>query len=89
MANFTRPRPNGVLRILTLNTWYVPPLEDRTREIAAWIDAVNPHIACLQEVRKAADGASLADCLAEHAPENGVSHMGGDSIATVYLPEML
>ena len=65
MANFTRPRPNGVLRILTLNTWYVPPLEDRTREIAAWIDAVNPHIACLQEVRKAADGESLADCLAE------------------------
>ena len=53
MAKFTRP--DDVLRILTLNTWYVPPLEDRTREMAAWIDAVDPHIACLQDIRKEAD----------------------------------
>ena len=63
MANFTRP--DDVLRILTLNTWYVPPLEDRTREMAAWIDAVDPHIACLQEIRKEADKATVADCLAK------------------------
>ena len=63
MANF--PRPNDVLRVLTLNTWYLPPLEDRAREIAAWIDAVDPHIACLQEVRKEGDKATLADILAD------------------------
>ena len=30
MANFTRP--DNILRVLTLNTWYVPPLEERARE---------------------------------------------------------
>ena len=63
MAKFTRP--DDVLRILTLTTWDVPPLEDRTRERAAGIDAVDPHIACLQEIRKEADKATVADCLAK------------------------
>ena len=63
MANLSRP--NDVLRVLTLNTWYLPPLEDRAREIAAWVDAVDPHIACLQEVRKEGDKATLADILAD------------------------
>jgi endonuclease/exonuclease/phosphatase family metal-dependent hydrolase len=65
VAKFTQPRPDDVLRVLTLNTWYVPPLEDRTREMVAWIDAVNPHVVCLQEVRQTEDGRSLADSLAE------------------------
>ena len=63
MANFARP--DNVLRVLTLNTWYVPPLEERAREMAAWIDAIDPHIACLQEVRKDGDKASFADVLAD------------------------
>ena len=58
-------RPDNVLRVLTLNTWYVPPLEERAQEIAAWIDAIDPHIACLQEVRKEGDKASFADVLAD------------------------
>ena len=63
MANFTRPI--DVLRVMTLNTWFLPPLDDRGREMAAWIDTVDPHIVCLQEVRKRADKATLADLLAE------------------------
>ena len=65
MAKFTRPRPVDVLRILTLNTWFLPPLKDRRLEMIAWINAVDPHIVCLQEVRQEADEATLAHRLAE------------------------
>jgi endonuclease/exonuclease/phosphatase family metal-dependent hydrolase len=63
-SKFTRLA--GVLRVFTLNTWFRPPLENRRKEIAAWIDAAEPHLVCLQEVRKIEGEATLADWLAEH-----------------------
>jgi len=58
-------RPDNVLRVLTLNSWFVPPLEERAREMTAWIDAIDPHIVCLQEVRKDGDKPSIAEVLAD------------------------
>ncbi len=63
MPNFTRP--TDVFRVMTLNTWFRPPLEGRMREMAAWLDDVQPHVVCLQEVRRAVSQATLADELAE------------------------
>ena len=40
------------LRVLTLNTWFRPPLDARIREMVAWIDEVDPHLVCLQEVER-------------------------------------
>ena len=79
MANFARP--DNVLRVLTPNTWYVPPLEERAREMAAWIDAIDPHIACLQEVRKDGDKASFADVLADRCSGEWNVGYGGNSMA--------
>ena len=78
MDYFTRPI--DILRVMTLNTWFRPPLEDRMREMATWIDVVNPHIVCLQEVRKRADEATL---------ENGALRMEVAPMKMVYSLETL
>lgn len=51
----TTPRAAGHLRVMTLNTWFHPPLDARIIEAAAWVDAVKPHVICLQEVETGAD----------------------------------
>jgi endonuclease/exonuclease/phosphatase family metal-dependent hydrolase len=53
-----------VLRVMTVNTLYRPPLERRWAELAAWIAAEQPHLVCLQEVHEQGDGTTVADWLA-------------------------
>lgn len=70
-------RPPGVLRLLTLNAWFRPPLEERLAEMVAWIDLVSPHLVCLQEVRSLHSEPSAADCLAAECAGNWSVGYGG------------
>jgi endonuclease/exonuclease/phosphatase family metal-dependent hydrolase len=65
------------LRVFTLNAWFRPPLEERQREIAIWIDTVQPHIVCLQEVREIPGAPTLADTLAEECSGEWSVAFGG------------
>lgn len=57
-----------MLRVLTLNIWnLMGQWRARRDEIVAWIDHLEPHLVCLQEVIESADGKNQADWLAEHA----------------------
>jgi len=53
-----------VLRVMTMNTLYRPPLEARWTELASWITAEDPQLVCFQEVREQPDGMTVADWLA-------------------------
>jgi endonuclease/exonuclease/phosphatase family metal-dependent hydrolase len=67
-----------VLRVLTLNVWFRPPLDARRREMAAWLDRCAPHLVCLQEVRDdAGDGRTSAHRLAEEASGSWHVAFGG------------
>jgi hypothetical protein len=57
-----------MLRVMTLNIWNV--LGDwraRRKDIVAWIDHLEPHVVCLQEVIESPDGKNQADWIAEQA----------------------
>jgi len=57
-----------VLRVLTLNIWNVMgDWRARRKDIVAWIDHLEPHIVCLQEVIESPDGKNQADWIAENA----------------------
>ena len=57
-----------MLRVLTLNIWNVMgDWRARRKDIIAWIDHLEPHVVCLQEVVESPDGKNQADWIAEHA----------------------
>lgn len=66
VVHATRPHSEQVLRVMTLNTLYRPPVEHRWREIAAWVDAEQPDVVYLQEVEEQPDGSTVADWLASN-----------------------
>lgn len=56
-----------MLRVLTLNIWNVMgDWRARRKDIVAWIDHLEPHIVCLQEVIESPDGKNQADWIAEN-----------------------
>jgi endonuclease/exonuclease/phosphatase family metal-dependent hydrolase len=56
-----------VLRVLTLNIWMTAHWRARRAEIVAWLERLDPHLVCLQEVVQLADGRNQARWLAEQA----------------------
>ena len=69
-----------MLRVMTLNIWNV--LGDwraRRKDIVAWINHLEPHIICLQEVLLSPDGKNQADWIAEQIDgEWNVAYAGRD-----------
>ena len=64
------------LRVLTLNIWNVMgDWRARRKDIIAWIDHLEPHVVCLQEVIESPDGKNQADWIAEAARAGGVGHV--------------
>ncbi len=56
-----------MLRVLTLNIWNVMgDWRARRKDIVAWIDHLEPHVVCLQEVIESPDGKNQAEWIAEH-----------------------
>lgn len=73
------PRPGGVLRVMSLNAWFRPPLELRLVEMAAWIGRLEPHVVCLQEVRRVKGEPTLAERVASARRESW--HVAYDGLA--------
>ena len=68
-SHVEQPAPPGMLRIMTLNSWFRSPLPTRAAEIRSWIEATAPHVICLQEIQRHDDLAqTLADQLASDLP---------------------
>ena len=79
-----------VLRLMTVNTLFKPPAEQRWRELAAWIAAEGPDIVCLQECRRQ-DGEDVSRWLVSSLPdawfmafggvqEGGYRHVSGNAV---------
>jgi len=56
-----------VLRLMTVNTLFKPPAEQRWNELAAWVAAEGPDVICLQECRQE-DGRDVSSWLASSLP---------------------
>jgi endonuclease/exonuclease/phosphatase family metal-dependent hydrolase len=41
-----------IIRVMTVNTLFKPPAEQRWKELAAWVTAEGPDVICLQECRR-------------------------------------
>jgi len=65
-----------VLRLMTINTLYKPPVEQRWKELAAWVTAEGPDVICLQECRRE-DGQDVASWLASSLPAAWFVAFGG------------
>jgi endonuclease/exonuclease/phosphatase family metal-dependent hydrolase len=65
-----------VLRLMTVNTLFKPPAEQRWAELAAWIAAEGPDIICLQECRRE-DGRDVSSWLVSSLPDAWFAAFGG------------
>jgi endonuclease/exonuclease/phosphatase family metal-dependent hydrolase len=65
-----------VLRLMTVNTLFKPPAEQRWRELAAWVAAEGPDIVCLQECRREG-GRDVSSWLVSSLPGAWFAAFGG------------
>lgn len=65
-----------VLRVMTINTLFRPPVEQRWAELAAWIEAEGPDVVCLQECRRES-GRDVSSWLASSLPGAWFAAFGG------------
>jgi endonuclease/exonuclease/phosphatase family metal-dependent hydrolase len=65
-----------VLRLMTVNTLFKPPTQQRWTELAAWITAEEPDVVCLQECRREG-GRDVSSWLASLLPGAWFVAFGG------------
>lgn len=74
-----------LLRILTMNVGSLleAKWEQRRHEVVAWIDHLDPHIVCLQEIWESSSQPNTAGWVAEAAAANWEWAFGGDTVTAL------